>query len=123
VDFTIESKPLRVVLRWQLYAAVVIALIAALWSGAHGALSALLGGLVCWIAGLAFAMMISHRKARSAGAALRTLLRAEAGKILIIIALLWLVLATYRGVVAIAFFVGFAVSVCVSQAAILVREN
>lgn len=98
-------------------------LIACAWAGLHGALSALLGGLVSWFAGLVFAMMISGGKAASAGAALRTAFRAEASKIMLIVLLLWLVLATYQDIVPAAFFGAFAIVVLMFQAAILVREN
>lgn len=123
MTFRIESKPLRTVLRWQVYATAVMTLIACAWAGLHGALSALLGGLVSWLAGLVFAMLVSGGKAASAGAALRTVFRAEASKIMLIVLLLWLVLATYQDIVAAAFFVAFAIVVLMSQAAILVREN
>lgn len=113
----------RTVLRWQLYATVAIALMAGVWAGMHGALSALLGGLVSWLAGLVFAVMVSGSKVKSAGATLRTLFRAEASKIVLIMLLLWLVLTTYREVVVVAFFVAFVISVLVSQMAILVRES
>ena len=75
------------------------------------------------LAGLLFAMMVSGSTVKSAGATLRTLFRAEAGKIALIVLLLWLVLTTYREVVLLAFFVGFVISVLVSQMAILVRES
>jgi len=54
---------------------------------------------------------------------LRALLRATAGKIMLTVLLLWLVLTVYRDIVAVAFFASFAVAVLVSQTAILVREN
>jgi len=124
VIFGISSKPLRTVLRWQVYVTVVIALVSGLWAGFHGALSAALGGLVSFLAGLVFAMMVSGDTVmRSAGAALRTLFRAEAGKITLIVLLLWLVLTTYQEVVLLAFFVAFVISVLVSQMAILVRAG
>ena len=123
MTFSITSKPLRTVLRWQVYATVVMALMAGLWAGMHGALSAGLGGLVSCLAGLVFAMMVSGSPVRSAGATLRTLFRAEAGKIMLIVLLLWLVLTTYQEVVLLAFFLGFAISVLVSQLAILVPEG
>jgi ATP synthase protein I len=121
--FRIESKPLRIILRWQLFVTGVCTLGAAVLTGTHGALSALLGGLVSWVAGLVFALMASGRRVRTAGETLRILLRAEASKIMLMIFLLWLVLTAYRDVVPVAFFATFIVSVLVSQAALLVREN
>jgi ATP synthase protein I len=123
VVLRIESKPLRTVLRWQLYATVVCALGAGVVTGMHGAFSALLGGFISWAAGLVFALLASGRKVRTAGETLRILLRAEASKIMLMIFLLWLVLTAYREVVPVAFFAAFVVSVLVSQAALLVRET
>ena len=121
--FSIESRPLRTVLRWQVYVTLVVALAAGVLAGMHAALSALLGGVVSWVAGLVFAVMVSGSRLKSAGATLRALLRATAGKIMLTVLLLWLVLTVYRDVVAVAFFASFAVAVLVSQTAILVRES
>ena len=119
----IESKPLRTVLRWQLYTAAAMALVAGILSGMHGAFSAALGGFVSWAAGLVFALMVSGGGIRSAGETLRILFRAEASKVMLMIFLLWLVLTTYQDVVPVAFFAGFVAAVLVSQAALLVRES
>ncbi len=119
----IASKPLRTVLRWQLYATAVIAIGAGLVAGMHGAFSAALGGFVTWAAGLVFALIVSGDRVRSAGETLRILLRAEASKIMLMVFLLWLVMTTYREVVPVVFFAAFIVSVLVSQAALLVRET
>jgi len=119
----IESKPLRTVLRWQLYTAAAMALVAGILSGTHGAFSAALGGFVSWAAGLVFALMVSGSRIRSAGETLRILFRAEASKVMMMIFLLWLVLTTYKDVVPVAFFAGFVATVLVSQAALLVRES
>ena len=121
--FKIESKPLRTVLRWQLYATAAMALGAGAIAGMHGAFSAALGGIVSWAAGLVFAVMVSGGRVRTAGEALRFLFRAEASKIMLIIILLWLVLSTYQEVVPVAFFAAFIVSVLVSQAVMLVSET
>ncbi|MBI4189097.1 MAG: ATP synthase subunit I [Betaproteobacteria bacterium] len=120
---TIASKPIRTVLRWQLYVAVALTLVAGWWAGAHGAISALLGGIVNLAAGLVYAMMVSPRgRAKSAGEMLRTLIRAEASKIALIVLQLWLVLTTYHDVVLIVFFAAFAISVLVFPMALLVRD-
>ena len=110
-------------MRWQLYTTAAIALAAGLLAGAHDAFSAMLGGFVSWVAGLAFALMVSGRRVRTAGDTLRILFRAEASKVMLMIFLLWLVLTTYQDVVPVAFFVAFVASVLVSQAALLVRET
>lgn len=119
----IESKPLRTVLRWQLYATGAMALGAGAITGMHGAFSAVLGGFVSWAAGLVFAVMVSGGRIRTAGETLRILFRAEASKIMLIVFLLWLVLTAYKEVVPVAFFAAFIVSVLVSQAVMLVRET
>ena len=67
-------------------------------------------------------MMISGGSARSAGEMLRTLVRAEASKIVLIVLQLWLVLTTYHDVVVGAFFAAFLVSVLVFPLALLVSE-
>src|SRR5579862_1480713 len=118
VVFKIGSKPLRTVLRWQLYATVAVALVAGTIVGTHGAVSALLGGLVSWVAGLVFALLVSGNQVRAAGETLRILFRAEASKIMLIIFLLWLVLTAYQEVVPAMFFAAFFISVLVSQAAL-----
>ena len=121
--FKIESKPLRTVLRWQLYATAAIALVAGIAAGMHGAFSAALGGLISWATGLVFALLVSGNRVRTAGETLRILLRAEASKIMLMIFLLWLVMTTYHDVVPVMFFAAFIVTVLVSQAALLVRET
>ncbi len=121
--FKIESKPLRTVLRWQLYATAGIALGAGVAAGMHGAFSAALGGLISWATGLVFALLVSGNRVRTAGETLRILLRAEASKIMLMIFLLWLVMTTYHDVVPVMFFAAFIVTVLVSQAALLVRET
>ena len=123
MTFSIPSKPFRTVLRWQVYVTVVLALVSGVWAGIHGAVSAALGGLVSCIAGLVFALMVSGNTVKSAGAVLRTLFRAEVGKLMLIMLLSWLVLTAYQQVVQLAFLVAFVVSVLVSQTAILVRDH
>lgn len=118
----ITSKPIRTVLRWQLYATLVLALGAGVWAGPHGALSAVLGGLVNQIADLAYALLISGGGIKTAGNTLRTLFRAEGVRILLIVVLLGGVLTSYQDVVHPALLLSFVVSVLVFRAAILVKE-
>ena len=118
----ISSEPIRAVLRWQVYATVVIALGAGLWAGLHGAVSALLGGAINQLADLAYALLISGSGIRTAGNTLRTLFRAEGVRVLLIVFLLAWVLTTYKEVIHPAFFLSFVVSVLVFRAAILVKE-
>jgi F0F1-type ATP synthase assembly protein I len=114
--------PLRRIGGWQLVASLVIASLGGLWAGWPGVISGLLGGLVNVTAGAVYTLLIGIGNVGTPAATLRTALRAEAAKIALIVLQLWLVLATYREVVHLAFFSAFVVTVLVSQAAILVRE-
>jgi len=115
-------KPIRTVLRWQLIVTVVLSLLALILWGAHGAVSAALGGRVNLVAGGVYGWRVSQSEARTAGEALRTMMKAEGMKIVLIIAGLWLVLATYREIVHAAFFVAFVITVGIFAAAIAVRD-
>ena len=117
------SKPIRTVFRWQVYATAALTLIAGGFWGMHAGLSALLGGLVSIASGAVFAIVAQTGRAGTAGGALRVALRAEAAKIITIVMLLWLVLTTYKEVVALAFLGVFAVTVVIFSAAIAVRDD
>lgn len=116
------SKPIRTVLRWQLYATAALTLVAGLVAGAHGALSAALGGAVSLCAGGASAVVAALGGAQSAGEVLAGALRAESVKIGLIVILLWLVMTAYRDVVALAFFGSFLVTALIFAMAFFVRE-
>lgn len=116
------GKPIRTVLRWQAVATVVMMLVAGVWVGVHGALSAALGGLVSFLSGLASAVVASLGKADSAGGILYTALRAETVKIGLIVVLLWLVLAMYGSVVVPVFLATFAVTAVIFAMAFFVRD-
>jgi len=118
----VASRPLRIVLRWQLYVTVVLALIAAVWAGIHAATSVLLGGLVIIAAEFAFALMTSSRRIKSPGETIHTLIRAEAVKIVLIVLQLWFVLTMYQEVVAPLFIAAFVVALLIYPTALLVRE-
>jgi ATP synthase protein I len=100
---------------------VLIAVLAAWWTGWQGFVSGLLGGLVNVSAGVVFAMLVNIGPPTTAGGTLRTMIRAEAAKITVIVLQLWVVLGGYPEVVHAAFFAAFIVTVLVSQAAILIR--
>lgn len=121
--FGVQSKPIRTVLRWQLAAAAVLTLVAAVLAGFHGALSAALGGAVSLFAGLAFAAVGSLSRAKSMEGALLGALRAEAVKLGLIVLLLWLVFALYQDVVALAFIGAFTVTVLIFTMAFFVRDG
>ena len=119
----IISKPIRVVLQWQLGVTVALALLAGLLAGMHGALSAALGGAVSVCAGGVSAVVAGWGGAKSAGGILVGALRAEGIKIGLIALLLWLVLATYAEVVMIAFLGSFVATIVIFSMAFFVRES
>ena len=117
------GKPIRTVLRWQLVVTAALTLVAAVTVGTHGAVSAALGGMVSLCAGLASGIVASLGKAESAGGVLIGALRAEGIKIGLIVILLWLVLATYKYVVTLAFLGTFIVTALIFSMAVVVRDR
>ncbi|MGH8706797.1 MAG: ATP synthase subunit I [Burkholderiales bacterium] len=116
-------KPIRTVMRWQATATAAIALVGGMLAGADGALSAVLGGAVSFVAGGVSALVAAMGKARSAGEVLIGALLAEGIKIGLLVLLLWLVLATYKDVVAPVFFGSFIATVLIYGMAFFVRDN
>jgi ATP synthase protein I len=117
---------------WQIFGPIIglqvlctaaVSLLSAWLAGIHGAISAALGGSIGIIAGLAFAVLAARGRSKSAGEALYTALRAEGVKLALMILLLWIVLATYRDVVAIGLIGTFIATVLIFTMAILVREK
>ena len=92
-------------------------------AGLHGAISAALGGSIGIIAGLAFVALAARSKPKSAGEALFAALKAEAVKVVLMIVLLWVVLATYKSVVAIGLIGTFIATVLIFTMAVWVREK
>lgn len=123
VPLAIEGKPIRTVLRWQLLATVASMLLAGFWVGVHGAISALLGGLINFAAGVVFGWFATYSRRRTAGEALVGLIRAEAVKVALIVAQLWLVLANYEQLVPGPFFGTFVLTVIFFSMAIFVRPR
>src|ERR1700704_1065120 len=107
------SKPIRVVLCWQLAVTALIAAVAALVEGTNGTVSAIAGGLVSVVAALGSAVVAARSGGRSAGGILVGALRAEGFKLALIVVLLWLVLATYHEIVPVAFFGSFIATVMI----------
>ena len=116
------KKPVLTVLRWQLLATAALMLLAALVAGAHGAASALAGGLVSITAGLASALVASMGDAKSAGGVVLGALRAEAVKLGLAVVLLWLVLVNYGEAVVGAVIATFVVTLLIFAMAFFVRE-
>lgn len=104
-------------------ATVALAALAGYLAGFHGALSAVLGGLVSFGSGLGFAAAASWGRADSAVGVMTGALRAEAIKIILIVFLLWLVMSSYESVVVIAFFGTFIVATVIFSAAFFVPDN
>lgn len=116
------SKPIRTVLRWQLFATAVLAVLGGVLAGAHGAFSAALGGLVSVCAGWTSARVATD-KADSAGGVLVTALKAEGVKLGVIAILLGLVLMSYAEVVVPAFLGSFVATALIFSMALFVREH
>jgi ATP synthase protein I len=123
----LKTKPIRTVLRWQLIATAAVAAVAGVWVGWQGALSAALGGLVNVSAGIAYALLLGLglrvTRGPDVGTSLVAMFRAEAGKVVVILAQLWLVLSTYRDIVMVAFFAAFIATVIVFSMAFFVRDQ
>ena len=115
-------RQFRPVFGFQAVATAVMALFAAWVSGGHGAVSAVLGGLVSIIAGLGFALMVAKNKTRTAGEVLRDAFRAEAVKIVLGFGLLWLVFRVYQDVVAVALVGAFCITILIFSMAIFVGD-
>jgi len=121
--FKPQLRPIRIVLRWQVIVTAVLTLVAALLWGKDGAISAALGGAINVISGWVYGWRVAQGEARTAGEALRTMLRAEAVKVVLIVVGLWLVLANYGEIVHVAFFLAFVITVLVFAAAIAVPDT
>ena len=122
----LKTRPIRTVLRWQLIATAAVAAISGALAGGNGAISAALGGLVNIVAGAAYGWLLGWRLGAMAvpdvATSLVAMFRAEAGKIIVIVGGLWLVLSTYKDLVPAAFFSTFVITVIVFSMAFFVRD-
>ena len=98
-------------------------LIAGTWLGRSGAQSALFGGLINVTAGAVFGWLAARGSKRTAAEALIALMRAEAGKVALIIVQLWLVLVLYKDLMLAPFFGTFIVTVVLFSMAFFVRDR
>lgn len=119
----IKSRSLKIVLLVQLLFTFVLVIIFMLTLGKHGAISAMLGGGVNVISSTVFALIVSRHQGYTAGGAIRTALRAEAVKIILIIGLLWMVFKFYTSVNALVFIGTFILMVLVYSTVLLVADN
>lgn len=117
------SRPIRTVLQWQILATVMLAILAGVLGGMHGAISAALGGMVSIVAGAASGLVATLGKANSAGGVLITALKAEGVKFGTIAILLGLVLASYGEVVVPAFIGSFLATILIFSMAFFVRDE
>jgi ATP synthase protein I len=116
-------RSIRFVLGWQGIVTAALTGIAWATSGRHGATSAALGGLTGIAAAVGFAIVAALGGTRDAGTALLAALRAEAVKIALIVALLWLVLSTYKEVAIVWFIGSFIASALILSFAPAVRDR
>ncbi|WP_293008332.1 ATP synthase subunit I [Nitrosomonas sp.] len=119
----IKNKPLKIVLLVQLSITFALVIVFLFMLDMHGAISAMLGGAVNVISSMAFAMMVSRHKGYSAGDAIRTVLRAEAVKIILTVGLLWMVFKFYANVNALVFIGTFILMVLVYSMALLITDD
>jgi len=117
------GKPVRTAVIWQALATAALALLGALLAGVDGMVSAVLGGMVSMLSGVAATLIATRRIEKSVGGVLFMALRAEGVRVVLIVILLWLVLSTYREVVAPAFFGAFVVTLLLFSAAFFIRED
>ena len=83
----------------------------------------MLGGMISVSGTFAYGAIVSRLGVASAGNVLRTAMRAEAVKIMLMVILLWLVFRAYDDLVAVALFAGFAVTVLMFRIALFIRDD
>jgi ATP synthase protein I len=103
-------------LRLQLIATAVVAIVSLVISGMHAGVSAALGGLAV-IVGAFVASKIAQRNKTEATAILINLLKAEAVKVLVIFVLLFVTFKVYKQLVPFALIAGLAAAALLSGAA------
>lgn len=116
------GRAFRVTMAWQSAASIALAVVAGLLAGSAGFLSAVLGGGIGVTGVLVFAL-VSGRRTAGSGNAVRTVLRAEAAKVAVIVLLLWLSFVAYSDMVVLAFLGAFAISVLLSGLAFAVSGD
>ena len=119
----IKNRPLRAVLRVQLFLTLAVMIIIAVLSDVHSAISAMLGGMINLISSTVFAIIISHHRGYTAGEAIRTAVRAELIKISLIVVMLWIVFQKFENINAFAFIGTFILTVLAHSIALFVSDN
>ncbi len=108
-------------LRWQLVATGVVALVALFIFGVHAGISAVAGGLSVVVAAFV-ASKIAQRSNKEASAILINMLKAEAIKILLVVILLFITFKVYKQLVPIALIAGLAAAALFSGAAMAKQD-
>lgn len=119
----IRNRSLHIVIRWQLLFTIVMMLVFGWLLGLHGAVSGFLGGMVSVVSSTAYAFIISSHKGYTAGSTIRTALRAEAVKIIVIITSLWATFSVYEEVIPIVFIGVFIMAVIIFSMALFVASD
>ncbi|MFI4902134.1 MAG: ATP synthase subunit I [Burkholderiales bacterium] len=119
---TLASRPIRTVLWWQALATLAGAALGAVLSGRAAALSAALGGAITVASTVAYALVLGIGGKATAGASVRTMLRAEAAKILVVLAGLWWAMTKVPGMRPLPMFMTFVVTVLLFRVAFLARD-
>lgn len=120
----IKHRPLNIVLRVQLLITIAVAGVYGIaLSGLNGVVSVILGGAVTILPSAVFAIIISNHKGYTADGTIRTALRAEAIKIILTVALLWVVFKSYQDINAIAFIGTFVLTVLAHSVALFVSDS
>ncbi len=119
----IKNRPLKIVLRLQLFVTLIAAAVIWIFLSMHGAVSVVLGGAVSVISSAAFAIIVSQHKGYTAEGTIRTALRAEAVKIILTVGMLWMVFNYYEDVNAFAFIGTFILNILVYSMALFVSDD
>lgn len=111
--------------KWQSISTLVIALLAYWFAGLPGAVSALIGGGAVLVAGFVAARIAKgSENSLNSGVILLSLLKAEAVKILLIVALLWLGFEVYaQSMVPLALIAALAVAALLSGTAFFALDK
>lgn len=118
----LTTLPVRATLAWQAGATLFCAAVAGFWHGWDGAISAIFGGLIIVLSGLAYAVVISISNSPSAATTLRTMVLAEAAKIALILLTMWAVITQYKDLDGASFFAAFVVAVLLNRVAFWIRR-
>lgn len=105
-------------LRWQLLATVVVAVIVLLFAGIHASLSVVAGGFSVIIGAYLASKIAAKNSSQEAASVLINLLKAEATKIVVIAVLLFVVFKFYEQLVPLALIAGLAAAALFSGAAL-----